>query len=169
MQVTTTQSPHSPFQEMGRNFKGEEAKLQAGDIVAIAAILGALIMGCWLLTRFLARQDRRRRFNSPATLFNHLCDLHELDVTERKLLKTCAKDHGLADPGRLFLEPEWFNHAAHGPEHDWNRDQLTSLRDKLFGVLIDEADQGLAGAAGSAAGVPSVPGAGVAEAGLPAS
>jgi hypothetical protein len=141
----------APWQHMGRNFKGEEAKLQLSDIVALAAIIGALVLAAWLLTRFLARHDRRRRFNSPGALFNSLCQVHELNAVERKLLLRHAREQALADPGRLFLEPSRFAGVHSGAHQDSDTAELASLRDRLFGELQSEVDYGVAGAA--AAGV----------------
>ncbi|MBI3465305.1 MAG: hypothetical protein HY000_19945 [Planctomycetes bacterium] len=140
----------APWQHMGRNFKGEEAKLQLGDVLALAAILGAVISVAWLLTKFLARHDRRRRFNSPGALFISLCQVHELSAVERKLLMHHARQQGLAEPGRLFLEPSRFGSQS-GAVGDADAAQLASLGTRLFGEMPGEVDHGVAGAAGAAA------------------
>jgi hypothetical protein len=141
----------TPWKYMGRNFKGEEAKLQTGDVLALAAIVGVVILGAWALTRLLARQDRRRRFNSPAALFNTLCKVHGLAVAERKLLLGHARQQGLSDPGRMFLEPLRFNTTQDTAAGETDHAQLKSLRARLFGERAsNDSNQGWAGAAAGA-------------------
>jgi hypothetical protein len=154
----------APWKHMGSKFKGEEAKLHAGDIIVIALIAGIVILGAWALTRFLARQDRLRRFNSPDALFNALCQAHGFNVAERKLLLAHARQQGLEAPGRLFLEPECFEVPPHSEFTSEEKQQLESLRFRLFGDGLDNPAQGVpaAGAGVAAGAVASAGAAGVA-------
>jgi hypothetical protein len=159
----------SPWKYMGKNFKGEEAKLQLTDVIAVAVILGAVVLGAWALTRFLARQERRRRFNNPAALFDALCRVHGLDIAERKLLLNHARGQGLEDPGRVFLEPERFGAKSITPAADDEQQQLASIKVRLFGDYPGGTPQGVApagaGAAASAGALGSA-GAGAAAGGV---
>ena len=95
-------------------------------------ILAGVAALVWLLSRFLAYQDRRQAYNSPLRLFLALCKAQRLRWSDRWLLWRLARARRLKDPGRLFLEPQWFE--ASGLSRRWlvHAARLARLRDRLF-------------------------------------
>jgi hypothetical protein len=92
--------------------------------VAIAAIAAAI----WIGTR-VAHQ---RKHNSHATLFAGLCRVHGLDRNARRLLRQVVATHNVAQPSRVFTEPQWLDPAnARGPLQSQIQ-ELKALRSHLF-------------------------------------
>ena len=123
------------FSSMGRNFRGEEAQVNSYDVVSGLVFVLAMVLGIWLLSRALTRQERTRNFNNPRKLFRMLCDKHELNRANRNLLKAYAARRELADPSSLFLAPELFREDQ--LPADWNRNSaaLAAIGEKLFADL----------------------------------
>jgi hypothetical protein len=132
------------FSSMGRNFRGEEAQVNSYDVISGLVFVLSMVLGIWLLSRALTRQERSRSFNNPRKLFRMLCDQHELTRANRNLLKAYASRRGLTDPSNLFLSPELFRDSEL-PE-DWRRSAaaLATLGQKLFADL-DQARQASTG------------------------
>jgi hypothetical protein len=62
-----------------------------------------------------------------------LCRGHELDQVSRRLLRSLATWHRLAQPARLFVEPQWFDAASLSEPLRMRQAELERLRDRLFG------------------------------------
>jgi len=87
-------------------FRGSNTRIDFSDVLTGLLILGGALVGFWILSLVLARQERNRRCNSPLKLFLSLCKAHELPWSQRWLLWRVARYQRLRDPARLFLEPE---------------------------------------------------------------
>jgi hypothetical protein len=114
---------------------------QEGDPVDMRAVLVGLLIAAgfvvalWLLARLVERQSGGRRSNSPLGLFLSLCRAHKLRWPDRWLLWRVARHHRLADPARVFLEPERLATAGLGPRLRRYAGRLEGLRARLFAGL----------------------------------
>ena len=66
-------------------------------------------------------------------LFVSLCQAHELDQTDKRLLSLLAKSHRLQQPASIFLRPELFTAEKTSAQFLPHRPQIESLRRRLFG------------------------------------
>lgn len=102
--------------------------------LGIGLICALLVVG--------TRIAHRRRFNCHATVFGGLCKIHGLDAAARRLLKRVVRFHGLAQPGRLFVEPRWLDPANLGSSFQARAAELEKLRRQLFYVRRAATDGG---------------------------
>src|SRR5262245_57072401 len=97
------------FRSMGSGFRDQKDHPLSYDFLLGILILLSIVVFIWILSRFLSRQERIRRHFSPKALFQALCNAHGLEPSQRRLLKRLARHHGLAQPARIFLEPDRFD------------------------------------------------------------
>lgn len=120
------------FRSMGSGFREKKDQPMSYDFLVGILILLSIVVFIWILSRFLSRQERMRRHFSPKALFQALCSAHGLEPAQRRLLKRLARFHGLAQPARIFLEPERFDPNGLGAAFSDMRDELIELRERLF-------------------------------------
>jgi hypothetical protein len=133
-------SPHADvWSAMRSNFHGEHARLSTSDAVALLLFVIALAVGFWLLSRVLAKQDRRRPYNSPRRLFGELARAHGLNRAERSLLAELANIRGLEPIARIFVEPLAFETRELNARLARRGEQIAELQRRLF-AETDGAD-----------------------------
>jgi hypothetical protein len=108
---------------------GSERDL-GGMLVGSMLLVAAIGLTWYLIRRYL--EKHQPGYADPHELFSELCQAHHLSWQETSLLTRLADEHRLADPGRLFLEPERFEWVGLGDELRDQAGQLAALRDKLF-------------------------------------
>jgi hypothetical protein len=123
---------------MGHRFQGKNAQLHMDDLFMLLAIVVAVIVAGWLLSR-VARRERKRRTNSPKTLFQELCQAHQLDRQSRNLLKRLAKHQALVHPASLFIDPRRFAPGQLPELPPAQLRRLEKLRVQLFAEEAVEA------------------------------
>jgi hypothetical protein len=120
------------FSGLRDRFSGPRARFGMDDaITGIVAILAFAVV-LYLVNRWYNRYSGRQSYNSPSAMFRELCNAHSLDRKTRQLLMRVAHWQGLAQPARLFLEPERFEPANLSPELERYSAELFELRSKLF-------------------------------------
>ena len=122
----------SRLDNLSGSFKGRSNGIDKGDMMTGLLILAGVAALVWLLSRFLAYQDRRQAYNSPLRLFLALCKAQGLRWPDRWLLWRLARSRRLKDPGRLFLEPQWFETAGMPRSLFIQGARLARLRARLF-------------------------------------
>ena len=123
------------FRSMGSGFREKKDQPMSYDFLVGILVLLSIVVFVWILSRFLSRQERMRRHFSPKALFQALCTEHELEPGQRRLLKRLARYHGLAQPARIFLEPERFDPTSLGVGFSEMKDELIELRERLFAEI----------------------------------
>jgi len=108
--------------------------------VWILAAAGIVPVG--VLLYLLNRLVHRWRHNSHPALFSGLCRLHGLDLGARQLLKQVVQYHRLAQPARLFTEPQWLDPARLRGPLQARAAELTALRERLFDLDPPDAAGG---------------------------
>jgi hypothetical protein len=104
-------------------------------LVWVAVAVGAVAL-VGTLAHFGLRKFSRHCQHSHSALFQGLCDAHALDRNSRRLLAQVVRFHGLAQPARLFTEPEWLDPAALSGSFSAKTEELTALRNQLFCVSV---------------------------------
>lgn len=82
-----------------RDFDARQALVGLG-ILLLAAV------AVWFLSRLVNVLERRAGYDGPKRLFVELCRAHALSWSEAWLLWRTARAQRLADPSRVFVEPE---------------------------------------------------------------
>ena len=135
----------SVFRDMGSGFREKRESFDPTDLLwwlfAVALIAAAFVA----VATILARQDKRRLFNSPRALFNALCKAHGLDRASRSLLRQLASAQQLSVPARLFLEPQRFETAMIAPKLRPYSGAITELKQRLFATGEQAATQRVPG------------------------
>lgn len=122
----------SRSEELGRKFRGANARVGADDALMVLVLLTVGIGVLVLLSQLLKLQERDRPCNNPKKLFRKLCQLHGLDRKSRNLLWELATHQSLDHPARLFLEPARFNPENVGPTLSEHQAEFNTLRGRLF-------------------------------------
>ncbi len=109
---------------------GETAAFQVGLVatgIFLAVAAGIACLAWWLMARV-----GTARGQGPAALFSSLCEVHGLTWSDRRLLCRLAQWRGLADPGRLFVEPRYFEGSLADSPLGSQAERLAALRQQLF-------------------------------------
>ena len=64
-------------------FRNRPSQIDTQHVVTGLLVLAAIVLGMWVLSQLLARQERRRSHNSAWMLFFSLCKAHGLSWSER--------------------------------------------------------------------------------------
>ncbi len=99
-------------------------------LVVFVVVIGVVCGAIFLATHYV----NRRRYNSHSSLFYALCGVHDLDRSDRAMLKQVVRHHDLAQPARVFTEPQWLNPAALGEPFASKSEQLLALQKQLFAI-----------------------------------
>jgi hypothetical protein len=91
--------------DFGRNFRAAEEGFQWANVVLVVLILAGIAAALAVVIRHF-RQRGDENFRSPRLLFLQLCQAHNLDRSDRKVLEQIARKYRLQHPARLFVEPE---------------------------------------------------------------
>ena len=97
-------------------------------VVGVALALGLVV---WLFCRWLSYRERKV-VTSPRLLFGELCRAHRLRYGQRQLLVRLAREHDLAHPAKLFVEPALWNVRQLGAWGQQHEAEVHALRDKIF-------------------------------------
>ena len=118
--------------EMGSRFREGGSSFEPTHLLAGLAVVIALAILLWLLSRYLQR-DGDRSPNSPRQLFRELCREHQLSVSEKWLLWRLASARNLTHPAMVFIDKRCLE--LESLPHDWHsaKPQLRQLRERLFG------------------------------------
>jgi hypothetical protein len=120
------------WHEMGREFQSDHSKLAPDLIVVCILVLVIVILFLWGLVRLMNRQEGRRSFNNPKQLFDSLARAHQLNRQDRRIFLQIARVHQVAQPSRLFLDPDQFDAALAQHELQGQETAIAKLRDRLF-------------------------------------
>lgn len=127
----------SPLEDFAREFQGRETRVEPGYLLTGLAIVTAILLAVWLLSRLLERFDGRRPVDSPTMLFLALCRAHRLRWSEGWLLFRVTREQQLRDPAQLFLEPERLDPANLPAALQPRSEELQRLRRRLFAGLSE--------------------------------
>ena len=114
------------------------------DVLLGLLIVATLIAGMWAISRLVSQRRQRHGYHNPWRLFWALCKAHRLSWSESWLLRRVARDQGLRDPGRLFLEVQRWEEKSLGPRFALEYPRLKALRDQIFGEAGRDAVVGRA-------------------------
>jgi hypothetical protein len=123
------------MQDLFRAFRAAQAREGMDEVVYGLLILAGILVAIFILSLVFNSRRRQKSYTSPWGLFLSLCRAHKLNWKERWLLWRLARLEQLADPARLFLEPEWFAAASLPGALRQRAKQLKSIRDRLFADL----------------------------------
>ena len=122
----------SRLESLAHGIRSKQSGLDSGDIVIVLLIMAGFTAGIWGLSLLAAKQGRRGRSNNPRKLFVSLCRAHGLNWSARRLLAKVARWQRLAQPGRLFVEPERFDVTNLSASLKRQQPRLVEIREMLF-------------------------------------
>jgi hypothetical protein len=108
------------------------------ETVIVLIILG-IVTGLFLLGSWIVRWRRWR--SSAGEMFYSLCRAHRLRWKECWWLWQLARGQQIADPGRLFLEPERFEESQIPAALRPRLSQLQNLQERLFFVVAEKTSR----------------------------
>ena len=124
----------SLFRDMGSGFRDKRENMNGTDLVLWMLAVVAVFVVIGIVAKIVARRDKRQLYNSPRGLFRQLCKAHGLERGNRALLRKLAHQQGLAQPARLFLEPDRFQAENVGAARLQEQPALDALKQRLFGA-----------------------------------
>lgn len=126
------------FESVGRHArKPASLSSEQGLLLAVVFVLAVAGVAAW--SSYLERRARSRR-NSPWRLFWELCQAHCLPWRDRWTLWQVSRHQRLADPARVFLEPQRLEPANLSPALRRRSAQVASLRARLFAGVSECGD-----------------------------
>lgn len=122
------------FMNMGKRFRRGGSNWQTGQVVVLAFVGTGIILGVWLLSRYLQYRDGRG-YHSPRALFHELCRAHKIDWPSRRILVRLAHAQHVSWPAQLFLEPHRFelDRIEQFADTPLTLEKLKALRITMFG------------------------------------
>lgn len=120
---------------MGESFRQSGDGIAAAKIIQVLVVVLAILGIMAILARSSARQGNRPAYHSPWRLFWSLCRAHRLRWFDVWLLRSLAIEQRLADPARLFLEPERLDPAVLAGQMRKHASRLEQLKATLFSGL----------------------------------
>ena len=99
-------------------------------LIVFGGFIGAVCGTIYVATHFV----NKWKFNSHSGLFSELCNVHGLDRNTRSMLKQVIRHHGMAEPARVFTEPQWLDPVGLGKPFATRADYLLMLRKRLFAI-----------------------------------
>jgi hypothetical protein len=119
------------FAEAVGEVGGESAGAGRGNLMICWFFVSVLVM-LGVLTTWLACVGLKRWRVGPSGLFSSLCRVHKLKWSDRWLLWHLAGYYRMADPSRVFVEPERFDPQGLPPHLAGRAARLSELRENLF-------------------------------------
>ncbi len=123
----------NPLVYMNRGFQNKGTRLDLEQLVVIFAVLLAVVLVIWLVSKIGERIQRREPYQSTVWLFVELCRAHRLRFQEGWLLWQVARNRHLQPAARLFVEPRSLDVEGLNPRLQQRAAELAALRDRLFG------------------------------------
>ena len=109
-------------------------KADTGQMLVWLLVAAAVIGVVCVVLAVANHLARRWRYNSHPALFYKLCKIHGLDPGKRRLLKRGERFHRLAQPGRVFVEPQWLDPTNLGASFREQAAELVAIRKGVFSV-----------------------------------
>ena len=106
---------------------------QFGEFFLLLIAGAVLIFVIWLAYQFYVQ---RKQNSSPDTawgLYKKLCQVHNLSLKERYVIRTVCRWNELDDPLPLFVEPNFFKQVLADATMQRYHPVVHSILDKLFG------------------------------------
>ena len=128
----------SRFQHLGDRFRSTGAASESSQIWTLVWLALAIAVVAAVLT-FLVRFAEKRRYRSALRLYLELCRAHNLKWTNRWLLWRLACYRRLAQPARLFIEPEQFTSGPLSPGLAARQARLSEIYNSIFAAPAVEA------------------------------
>ncbi len=119
--------------------RGDRVPMDSTRLIAILVALAGIVLAVWLLSYFSEKRRRPVAYHSPWRLFLALAKAHRLTWRDVWLLWRLSRFHQLADPARLFLEPERLDREGLSRPLARHAARLQSLRSRLFVGLTELA------------------------------
>lgn len=119
------------YDAMGSKFRAHDGGVLAdyGVWIVLALVLLAVILA---VVMHRMKQREGTPFRNPRRLWADLCRLHQLDMSQRRLLKKLAQTQKLDNRAVVFVQPGYFRRDKLDPTLAANAAQVDALRKKLF-------------------------------------
>jgi hypothetical protein len=119
---------------MAETFRGDRTPLDSKGMMYAVVGLISFVLVAWFLAHSAEKEKNRGRCR-PRRLFLSLCRTHRLAWSDCWFLWRLAAQHRLADPARVFIEPERFDRAGTNLQSQRHITRLQRLRTQLFAEI----------------------------------
>lgn len=127
------------WREIGQRFGTHDPVREGIAALLLLLLLGAMALA-WIIHEWRTRQ---RHLDSRPALFEELSRVHQLPMTEQRLLREFADELKEPFPDRFFVRPDLFESAAAA----WGKGRSDEevqfaerLRERLFGPAWSQTD-----------------------------
>lgn len=125
-----------------RAMHNRQAGIDTHGLTTALLVFCLFFVSVWAVARVFIKPEGASNLSSPKALFRELCRAHQLSRREWWLLTRLAGHHQLANPSRLFLEPQWLDPAVCGETWKGHSPHLRELQLRLFAGLTTPAQAG---------------------------
>jgi hypothetical protein len=120
----------SRWKRMGDGLRGPGTRIEMSEVLFFSLGLALIGVIVWLVARWRKRNDMSQRCDDPWKLFRELCQRHDLNRADRRLLQNLVVARRLQQPAELFVTPAAFD-PVNLPDN-LNEQNLRNLRSRLF-------------------------------------
>jgi hypothetical protein len=120
----------SRWKRLGDGLRGPGTSIQFSEILYFAFGMAAIGVIVWLVVRWRQRNDMSQRCDDPWKLFRELCQHHNLNRTDSRMLRKLVVAREMHQPAELFVTPSAFDPVDLPSEI--NQQQLRNLKARLF-------------------------------------
>lgn len=123
------------FESLSNQFTGKTAPKdhQFGEFFLLIIAAVVLVFVTWLAYQFLMYRKRVYSPDSAWGLYRKLCQVHNLSLREKLVVRKVCSQNGLDDPLPLFVEPNFFKQVLADATLHRYHPVVQNILDKLFG------------------------------------
>ncbi|MGY8771444.1 MAG: hypothetical protein ACKVH8_23775 [Pirellulales bacterium] len=128
-------SQRADYRHLGDQFREETATVDYTALIIVTVIAVLIVLGLVFYKRFIVDEEDVA-CNDSKKLFTHLCQAHEIQTENHKLLQKVTRNLKMEHPALLFVDPNFIVQATQDPLFENSKSTLETLGKKLFGRSI---------------------------------
>jgi len=105
---------------------------QLGEFFLLFVAGAVLVLVIWLAYQLYSQRQQSLSPDSAWGLYNKLCQVHNLSLKERSVIRKVCRWNGLDDPLPLFVEPNYFKQILRDETMFRFHRVIQTILDKLF-------------------------------------
>ena len=105
---------------------------QSGELFLLLITAAVLVFVVWLAYQFFGQKEKHTTADNAWDVYKKLCRAHNLNVTEKHVVRKVYRQIGLDDPLPLFVEPEYFRQTLNDESMSSCHSIVRDIMKKLF-------------------------------------
>ncbi len=120
------------WRRLGDGLRGSGRRVEFSELLPYLIGLAIIALGIWAVVQWIKRNDTSQPCDDPWKLFRELCQAHDLNSSQGRLLRKLVEAWKMEQPAKIFVTPMAFEPASLPPSLQAEAQQLRGLRARLF-------------------------------------